>query len=216
MNRAYSILETKALDDDKRTFSSVATTPRVDRMGDSVDPMGAKFKNPLVLLHQHDSRSPIGTVRFSKPTPEGIEFEATIPKVDEPGLLKDRVDLAWAEIKAGLVRAVSIGFRVLDDGVELLKTGGLLFSKIEILELSAVSVPANADCTIQTVKSFDIGCPTDDDIKSIDTAARKAAGVDEAAEPADKAVTGKIVHVAKLKKAPVGAPFVINRINRLP
>ena len=50
-----------------------------------------------------------------------IEFDAEIPVVAEAGMLKDRLDMAWAEIKAGLVRAVSIGFRALkyafkDDG----------------------------------------------------------------------------------------------------
>lgn len=217
MDRAYSPMEIRAVSEDRRTFTGWATTPAADRMGDIVDPMGAKFKNPLPLLHQHDHERPIGWVRFGKATPEGIEFEAEIPVIHEAGALKDRVDLAWAEIKAGLVRAVSIGFRVLEEGVERLKTGGLKFTSTEILELSAVTIPANAQATITN-------------IKSIDAEARKAAGVHEpgegaqddgasssiAAEPVDKAVTGKTVHVAKLaKKAPAGAPFVIRRIHHL-
>lgn len=155
MNRAYSVLEIKAVDDGRRVFTGKATTPSTDRMGDIVDPLGAKFKNPLPLLHQHDHQRPIGTVRFGKATASGIEFEADIPVISDAGPLKDRVDTAWGEIKAGLVRGVSIGFRVLKDGYEPLKDGGLLFKSIEIIELSAVTVPANADAQITVIRSID-------------------------------------------------------------
>ncbi|EJO27431.1 HK97 family phage prohead protease, partial [Achromobacter piechaudii] len=109
--RAYAAFEVKALDSSKRTFKGWATTPTVDRVGDIINPLGASFKNPLPLLHQHRHDMPIGLVRFNTPTAKGIEFEAEIPSIDEPGPLKDRLDTAWGEIKHGLVRAVSIGFR---------------------------------------------------------------------------------------------------------
>lgn len=158
LNRAYAMLEVRAVQEDQRVFEGVATTPTPDRMGDIIDPLGAKFTNPLALLHQHDSDRPIGTVTLKKATKAGIEFRATIPKITEPGPLKDRVDTAWGEIKAGLVRAVSIGFTVLRDGVEA-TVDGLRFTAIEIVELSTVSVPANADATITNIKSFDLGAP---------------------------------------------------------
>jgi HK97 family phage prohead protease len=154
------MLEVRAVDDgqDQRTFEGWATTPTPDRLGDVVEPKGAKFKNPLPLLHQHNSDEPIGQVRLKKATDEGIAFVATIPRIDQPGPLKDRVDTAWGEIKSGLVRAVSIGFRVLQDGMESIAgSGGIRFTAIEIMELSAVSIPANADATITNIKSFDIG-----------------------------------------------------------
>jgi HK97 family phage prohead protease len=159
LNRAFAALVVRSTSegDDKRTFEGVATTPTTDRMGDVVDPMGAKFKNPLPLLHQHDAERPIGHVRFKRATPEGIEFSASIPKIAEPGPLKDRVDTAWGEIKAGLVRAVSIGFRVLQDGAEFVGDGGIHFKAIEIMELSAVTIPANAEATITNIKTFDVG-----------------------------------------------------------
>lgn len=153
MDRAYSLIDVRAMDDERRVFSGWATTPAPDRMGDIINPLGAKFTNPLVLLHQHNSDAPIGSVRFKKPTSKGIEFEAEIPVITEAGSLKDRVDTAWGEIKHGLVRAVSIGFRALK--YAFLENGGIDFQEIEILELSSVSVPANADATIQTIKSID-------------------------------------------------------------
>jgi HK97 family phage major capsid protein/HK97 family phage prohead protease len=153
MNRAYAVLHVKAVEDDERVIRGTATTPSPDRVGDIVDPLGVSFKNPLPLLHQHDSDKPVGTVTFDKPTKDGITFEARLPKILEPGPLKDRVDTAWGEIKAGLVRAVSIGFRALE--YAFLDGGGIRFVEPEVLELSLVSVPANADAVISTIKSID-------------------------------------------------------------
>lgn len=153
MDRMYSLLNVKAFDDEQRIIRGVATTPTPDRMLDIVEPLGVKFKNPLPLLHQHDSQRPIGTVKFDKPTKDGITFEAKIPKIDEPGPLKDRIDMAWGEVKAGLVRAVSIGFRGLE--TSYMESGGIRFTQSEVLELSLVTIPANAEATITSVKSID-------------------------------------------------------------
>ena len=46
MNRAYSLLEVKQVDDDARIIVGTATTPSPDRVGDIVEPLGVKFKNP--------------------------------------------------------------------------------------------------------------------------------------------------------------------------
>jgi HK97 family phage major capsid protein len=64
-----------------------------------------------------------------------------------------------------------------------MKSGGLLFKRYEILELSAVTVPANADCTISVVRS-------------IDTAMRAATGHAHADDPTPPGVAG-------LRKPPV-------------
>lgn len=153
MNRAYSVVALKAMNDDERVITGVATTPSVDRMGDIVDPMGVTFKNPLALLHQHNSDEPVGTVQFDKPTKDGVTFTAKMPKIDEPGPLKDRVDTAWGEVKNGLVRAVSIGFRPIE--YSFIENGGVRYSEIEVFELSLVSIPAQADAVISTIKSID-------------------------------------------------------------
>ncbi len=149
---AYSAFVVKALDQSRRTFSGVATTPSVDRMLDTIDPLGAKFTNPLVLLHQHRSDQPIGRVTFKKPTKKGIEFDAEIPFVDEPGPFKDRCDTAWGEIAYGVVRCVSIGFRPIK--YSYMDNGGIEYSEIEIYELSTVSIGALSDAVITSIKSM--------------------------------------------------------------
>lgn len=153
LERAYSLLEVKAVDDEARIIEGIASTPTPDRMGDIVEPMGAKFALPMPLLWQHDSGQPIGQVEFAQPTKAGIPFKARLARIDEPGILKDRLDEAWQSIKAGLVRAVSIGFRALE--YNRMEDGGLRFVEWEWLELSAVTIPANADATINIVRSID-------------------------------------------------------------
>lgn len=158
MNRAYSFLEIKAVGEEERTITGWATTPEVDRVGDIVEPLGVKYKNPLPLLWQHEHDKPIGLVEFGKPTAKGVPFTATLPKIEEEGALRDRIEEAWQSIKAGLVRAVSIGFRPIESE-NIAGTWGTRFIQSEVFELSAVTVPAQANATINTIKSFDVGLP---------------------------------------------------------
>lgn len=153
LDRAYSLLEIKAVEPARRTFSGIASTPELDRQGDMVDPAGVTFRNPLPLLFHHDAKQPIGTVILTA-TPDGILFEATIPTIDEPGPLKTRTDEAWQSIKAGIITGVSIGHRVLADGYERLKSGARKLTKTEVCELSLVTIPANATASILLVKSL--------------------------------------------------------------
>jgi HK97 family phage prohead protease len=201
-NRAYSVLSIKSVDEDKRIIRGIATTPAVDRVGDIIDPLGVKFDNPLPLLWQHEHDKPIGSVKFEKPTKAGISFEAEIASTDEPGTLKDRLDEAWQSIKIGLVRAVSIGFRAIE--YAFMDNGGIRFSETEVYELSAVTIPANAEALITSVKS-------------IDAKLRAEHGVPDPeipAQPKDEAATGKSVRVVKLAPARDRAPFVVREIKR--
>ena len=154
LDRAYALLSIKALDAERRLITGLASTPTPDRRGDILEPLGATFTNPLPLLLHHDRERPVGRVTLTA-TPAGIAFEATLPDIAEPGAVRDRVNEAWHSIKAGLIPGVSIGFRPLADGVKALASGGLHLLKTEICELSLVTVPANVETTIQTIKSFE-------------------------------------------------------------
>ena len=203
-NRAFSVLTIKSADDDARVIRGIATTPTVDRVGDIIEPLGVKFANPISLLRQHKHDQPIGSVVFEEPTAKGIAFEATLAKLDEPGTLKDRLDEAWHSIKLGLVRAVSIGFRPVE--YSYMENGGVRFTETEVYELSAVTIPANSDAIISQ-------------IKSIDAALRKEAGVPDPEIPAnpEPAAIGKSVRVVKLDDPARdrAKPFVINTIRRI-
>lgn len=156
MDRAYSVLTVKTVSDGERRISGIATSPTTDRMGDIVESAGVRFKNPAPLLWMHQSDKPVGWVRFGKATKDGIPFEAEIARIDEPGALQDRVNEAWQSVKARLVTAVSIGFRTLNNAVEVIKGGGLRFLETEVMELSLVVIPANPDATITQIKQFDL------------------------------------------------------------
>jgi HK97 family phage major capsid protein/HK97 family phage prohead protease len=152
--RAYAVLDVKTVDEQTRTIKGIASTPATDRMEDVVEPLGAKFKIPMPLLWQHDTMSPVGTVTYAEKSADGIPFEAEIAQVDGPPQLKARLDEAWASLKAGLVRGVSIGFRALER--EPIKgTDGIRFKSWEWLELSLVTIPANAEATVTSIKTFD-------------------------------------------------------------
>jgi HK97 family phage major capsid protein/HK97 family phage prohead protease len=123
-------------------------------MGDIIEPLGITFTNPAPLLLYHNSQKPVGQVRFSPPTKDGLAFEAELPIVEEPGTVRDRIEEAWTSIKTGLLAGVSIGFRSLEESF-IKETGSFHFLKTEVLELSLVAIPANAGATIQQIKSLD-------------------------------------------------------------
>jgi len=154
---AHSTLEIKVFEDGdgKRTFSGIATTPTADRMGDIVEPKGAEFQLPIPLVWMHDASDPVGWVTSAKVTAKGIEIEGEIANVPEPESLKDRLDTAWAMLKAKLVRGLSIGFKPLESS-RIGDTYSYRFTKWLWLELSPVVIPANGDCSITQIKRIDI------------------------------------------------------------
>jgi len=145
----------RAFEDEKgvRVIEGIATTPNVDRMGDVVMPEGAVFQLPIPLLWQHNPAQPIGNVTAAIVTPEGIKVRAEIAAA---GTL-NAIDGHWSELKAGLVRFLSIGFRELKS-----KAGktGRVFTSWEWLELSAVTIPANGETAITSVRAYAV--PTRD------------------------------------------------------
>lgn len=156
MEHAVAFLHVKAFDAKSRTFSGIATTPELDRHGHRVDPAGITFTNPLPLLWHHERDAPVGTATLGIPTEDGTPFTAEVPFVAEAGKLKDRCDEAIHCLDKGLIRGVSIGFRLVGsfkDAVQQLRDGTVLFKAIEVLELSLVTIPANMRASIHAIKS---------------------------------------------------------------
>lgn len=196
IHKAYSLLTEKSFADGDAVIRGFATTPTPDRVSDVVVPEGVKFRTPDIKLHlYHDHRLPVGTVRFGKPTSKGIPFEARLPDVAEEGIVRDRVNEARHSIKYNLISAVSIGFKPLENGVELLKNGGLKFNSWEMLELSLTSTPANPEAVFSAVKSMKAGDPLPRDliqqIKSMDYIARRSGPVQLIA-PQTKTLNGAV------------------------
>lgn len=157
--RLYSTITVKAADSDSWTFTGIASTPAPDRVNDIVDPQGAQFTLPISLLWQHDHGAPIGHVTTAAVTDAGIEISAGItrPTDDMPAGLTGRLQEAWASIKSGLVRGLSIGF--VPKEWKPLDNGGMHISAYDLMEISAVTIPANAEASIQTIKSLSVPQP---------------------------------------------------------
>jgi HK97 family phage major capsid protein/HK97 family phage prohead protease len=147
MERAFATLEIKAMDD-SGVITGIASTPATDRMDDIVLPEGAVYKLPLPLLWQHNHGDPIGEITEAKVTRKGIEIVGKVALG-----VTDEIDRYWKLLKAGLVRGLSIGFRGLESE-QIEGSWGVKFSKWEWLELSAVTIPANAEANIATVKEY--------------------------------------------------------------
>lgn len=150
------------LDDGARILRGIASTADVDRRGDVLEPLGCVAACPLPLLAGHDHREVIGRVIRVDPSATGVRFEAEIPRISEPGQLRDRVELAWQELRAGLLSSVSVGFRSLSR--EPLKggkggSGGTRFRQWELLELSITPVPANPAARITAIHGKEVAAP---------------------------------------------------------
>lgn len=144
LDRAYSLIEFKSIDSEARIIEGIASTPTPDRIGDIMEPKGAKFSLPMPLLWQHQSGKPIGKVLQANVSDAGIRIRAQIAKgikfIDEE---------VWPLIKAGLVPGLSIGFNRTDKGY------GPQIKSWDWLETSAVTIPMNAEATITSIKSAD-------------------------------------------------------------
>ena len=134
----------------------------VDRDGDILRAGGVDFTNYMknaVFLGFHNSRDfPLGKV--TKFWVEGNAVKAIVyfPTIEElssdPSLASEKaklVDFTYHCYKTGMLNAVSVGFIPLEwtetkDGYDI--------TKWELLEFSAVAVPANQDAIAEAVKSF--------------------------------------------------------------
>lgn len=154
LKRACTLMTVKSVNEDERIITGIASTPSPDRYGDIMEPEGAKFRSDTPFLWQHDRSQPIGTCT-PKMVKEGLQITAKLvkPTPDMPSQLIARLDEAWSSIKEGLVRGLSIGFKPIE--YSFLDEGGIRFLSWDLLEVSAVTIPANAECSIETVKSFD-------------------------------------------------------------
>jgi len=129
-----------------------ANTVTKDRAGDVIPTETWKSSNALtnymknpILLAFHDHKLPIGEVTELNITPEGLEVVARV--------VKSAPASVYVLIKDGILKAFSVGFRILDADYEHEK-GIFLIKDLELLELSVVSVPCNQDSIFSLEKTL--------------------------------------------------------------
>lgn len=146
MDRAYAILEFRSVNDEQRIIEGIASTDMMDDYDSILDPAGARYSLPLPLLWQHDRESPVGEVTSAEVVGGQIRVRAQIRKIDEPGAFKDLTDKAWQGVRYRLVKGFSVGFLPI-------KTVKNRFTEWAWRELSLVTLPANSQATINSIRS---------------------------------------------------------------
>ena len=155
LHKSFGSFEIKSVDEEKRIFKGIASTPNQDRAKDIMVPSGVKFELPMPLLFHHEHTAPVGQVINAKVTDEGIEVEIQIPEIKEEGNLKARVDEAYQSLKYKLVKGLSVGFLADWEQAEFIKGGGVQFNAWEWYELSLVTIPCNRDSETDFSKAFE-------------------------------------------------------------
>lgn len=99
------------------------------------------------LLWQHDVKQPIGAFSEVREDAHGLFVRGSLFTEDIA-----RAKEAWKLMRAGVVTGLSIGYRV-NESFRDATTGVRVLTEIELLEISMVTFPANAQARVACVKS---------------------------------------------------------------
>jgi hypothetical protein len=139
-----------------------------DRDGDILRAAGCDFtnfaKNPQFLGFHNSWDFPLGTPKkwwvdnLTKKVYSDVYFptleELTGGKPENAAEKAKQVDMTYHMYKTGMLKAVSVGFRVLER-ISNPEKRGCEITKWELFEFSAVPIPSNQDALAEAVKSFD-------------------------------------------------------------
>lgn len=147
-------------------YRAVASTAALDRQGESIDQSGwqlKNFKKNPILLWAHDHHEPpIGTAKNIKIEGEGKKARLTFEPIFHE--ITERAKAIKALFEEGIMNSFSVGFIPIE-------ADGNTFTKAELLEISAVGVPANPEARTMAYKSLMA--------KGFDKAVIKSVGVKE-------------------------------------
>ena len=127
-----------------RGFTAVITTDVLDRYGEVIDPAGVFWGKSIPVLWQHSTRDIIG--RTETIVRDGDRILAAVRLANKG--VDPIADKADALIRDKVITAVSVG-------VVVHEWKGNRATKSELVELSAVSLPANTDAETLDVKAAD-------------------------------------------------------------
>lgn len=117
-----------------------ANTNDKDRVGDVVLPSAfekslATYMGNPILLFQHNWDQPCGVVQTAEITDKGLMVKARVSD--------SREDIKMM-VREGVLRTFSIGYNELDSDMDH-TTNTKIVKNLELLEISVVSIPANAE-----------------------------------------------------------------------
>lgn len=157
-------LSVKTEDIGERTVRFTISKEVVDRDGDVLIARGVDFsnymKNPVFCGFHNTHDFPLGKVTKFWIEGDSVKADVYFPTIDElssdPNNVCEKaklVDFCYNCYKNGMLNAVSVGF-IPKEWEPNKETGGNIIKEWELLEFSAVAVPANQDAIAQAVKSF--------------------------------------------------------------
>ena len=160
-----SIFNVKAEELEERTVRFKISSEVVDRDGDILIAKGCDFtnfaKSPQFLAFHNYHEYPLGIPKNWGIEGDAVYCDVYFPKLEELATDAEQasekaklVDFTYHCYKTGMLNAVSVGF--IPKEASPLEEGGMEITEWELLEFSAVSVPANQDALAQAVKSFGI------------------------------------------------------------
>jgi HK97 family phage prohead protease len=132
----------KEFNDAERTITAYCTTIDRDRFGDTVQPGGMKNqnyrRNPVVLWAHNYTIPPIAKSLWEKPDGKGVRMKMQFD-------VRDEAMEVYRLYKEGYLNAFSIGFLPIEyeQVFEGKSFTGFNFTEWELIENSAVPVPAN-------------------------------------------------------------------------
>jgi len=154
----------------ERMIRFVASNEEEDRDGDVLRAAGCDFKNfaknPQFLGFHNYQDFPLGVPKNWGIDQAGkkVYVDVYFPTVDElssdPAQASEKaklVDFTYNCYKTGMLKAVSVGFIVKDAEKNSMteKPWGQIIKSWELMELSAVPIPANASALAESIKSYD-------------------------------------------------------------
>lgn len=150
---------------EKRIIRGYASTSAIDKMGDIVDPqsfkgtMGDYMKFGSVLAH-HNPYAPIGLPKDFELSDKGLWVEDEIATGTHP---LDDIEIVWNQIVQGLLKGLSIGFRIMkDEAIDPQSDEGKRgarrkITKQRLFEHSVVTIPAGEGTWFSVAKGLQYG-----------------------------------------------------------
>src|SRR5580704_4210724 len=138
---------------ESRSMEFVASTDTVDRYGDVIEQDGWNLenfqKNPVFLWGHDSSAPPIGKVSNISVSKNQLVATVQFLTADVYPL----ADMIFKMYQKGFLNAVSVGFLPIDYEIDMpdedsASPMGVRFTQVELLEISAVTVPANPEALV--------------------------------------------------------------------
>ena len=167
MEKKEFIVEVKEADDKEKTLTCYVSTGAIDRQRESLDPEGVDVgnyrKNPVVLWAHDYSTPPIGKALWVKKADGGILSKVQFYSSDKA--LGEFAQEIYQMYKQKFLNAFSVGFIpketewAKEQDRDNPKKPRLTYKKWEMLEYSAVPVPANPEALQLAFEKGDIKSP---------------------------------------------------------